>query len=377
MFPAGTEVDAYLADGLSHGDINGAPPRSVIDSQTMGVTSLTFTGLDPRARYIAHAEVGGIHRYVWFTTGQPDFVTAGVLYSSLTPGAPDVELGDDGDFYYDKFNAEIYGPKADGAWPAGVSLMGPAGPAGEGAGHTIHDEGVAVTQRTVLNFIGAAVTAADEPGNTRTNVTIDAPTTADLEDEASARAAADTAVSDAAAGAVAAEVTARADADSALDSRVAAIEGDYVTAADLEGATMEVLTLESDATATQALTTSFVAMKQADNTTDSSVTPTSGKRYEIVVSWMCSRASGIGARVCRFEVRAGATVLAKSVPGGENGGRITLGDVSNASPHREEARCGVFMSDGTPVKFYVTVDSVTDTPALERDGSYVLLREVD
>jgi hypothetical protein len=37
---------------------------------------------------------------------------------------------------------------------------------------TIQEEGVAVTQRTILNFIGATVTAADDAGNTRTNVTI-------------------------------------------------------------------------------------------------------------------------------------------------------------------------------------------------------------
>lgn len=39
---------------------------------------------------------------------------------------------------------------------------------------TIQEEGSALTQRTVLNFIGATVTAADDAGNTRTNVTITA-----------------------------------------------------------------------------------------------------------------------------------------------------------------------------------------------------------
>lgn len=36
---------------------------------------------------------------------------------------------------------------------------------------TIQDEGVSLTQRAILNFVGAAVTAADDAGNTRTNVT--------------------------------------------------------------------------------------------------------------------------------------------------------------------------------------------------------------
>lgn len=35
-----------------------------------------------------------------------------------------------------------------------------------GGGHTIEDEGVALTQRTVLNFVGAGVTAADSGGKT-------------------------------------------------------------------------------------------------------------------------------------------------------------------------------------------------------------------
>ena len=45
-------------------------------------------------------------------------------------GAPDNALGVDGEFYIDDVAWEIYGPKAAGAWPAGVSLVGPAGPAG-------------------------------------------------------------------------------------------------------------------------------------------------------------------------------------------------------------------------------------------------------
>ena len=39
---------------------------------------------------------------------------------------------------------------------------------------TIQDEGTPLTQRNTINFIGATVTAADDAGNTRTNVTISA-----------------------------------------------------------------------------------------------------------------------------------------------------------------------------------------------------------
>lgn len=45
-------------------------------------------------------------------------------------GAPGSGVGDDGDFYIDYTNWDIYGPKAGGAWPSGVSLIGPEGPAG-------------------------------------------------------------------------------------------------------------------------------------------------------------------------------------------------------------------------------------------------------
>jgi hypothetical protein len=40
------------------------------------------------------------------------------------------------------------------------------------AGHTIQDEGIALTQRAGLNFVGAGVTATDDSANSRTLVTI-------------------------------------------------------------------------------------------------------------------------------------------------------------------------------------------------------------
>jgi hypothetical protein len=42
-------------------------------------------------------------------------------------GAPQNSTGKDGDFYIDTTNDDIYGPKADGAWGAGASLIGPQG----------------------------------------------------------------------------------------------------------------------------------------------------------------------------------------------------------------------------------------------------------
>ena len=46
-------------------------------------------------------------------------------------GTPQPSLGKDGDFYLDTAAAELYGPKANGAWPAdGVSLVGSPGATG-------------------------------------------------------------------------------------------------------------------------------------------------------------------------------------------------------------------------------------------------------
>lgn len=45
-------------------------------------------------------------------------------------GAPSSGIGNNNDFYIDTAASKLYGPKAAGAWPAGVSLIGATGPAG-------------------------------------------------------------------------------------------------------------------------------------------------------------------------------------------------------------------------------------------------------
>lgn len=45
---------------------------------------------------------------------------------------------------------------------------------GAGGYATVQEEGVSLTQRSNINFIGAGVTAADDAANSRTNVTLDA-----------------------------------------------------------------------------------------------------------------------------------------------------------------------------------------------------------
>ena len=44
--------------------------------------------------------------------------------------APTAGVGQNGDFYINTTESKIYGPKASGAWPAGVSLKGAQGSAG-------------------------------------------------------------------------------------------------------------------------------------------------------------------------------------------------------------------------------------------------------
>jgi hypothetical protein len=44
--------------------------------------------------------------------------------------APNNNQGVNGDFFINTATNTIYGPKANGAWPAGVSLQGPQGPTG-------------------------------------------------------------------------------------------------------------------------------------------------------------------------------------------------------------------------------------------------------
>jgi len=43
---------------------------------------------------------------------------------------PDGTIGNDGDFYINTLNSTLFGPKANGVWPAGISLIGPEGPQG-------------------------------------------------------------------------------------------------------------------------------------------------------------------------------------------------------------------------------------------------------
>ena len=51
-------------------------------------------------------------------------------------GPPVPELGADGDYAIDRMAWVIYGPKVTGVWPAGTSMIGPAGPQGASTIHS-------------------------------------------------------------------------------------------------------------------------------------------------------------------------------------------------------------------------------------------------
>ena len=75
-------------------------------------------------------------------------------------GAPGGGVGNDGDFYIDTVAYLIYGPKAGGVWPAGVSLVGPAGSgAGDVAGPAASiDNEIALFSSTTGKVIKRATT---------------------------------------------------------------------------------------------------------------------------------------------------------------------------------------------------------------------------
>lgn len=80
-------------------------------------------------------------------------------------GAPSSGTGNNGDFYIDNVAHNIYGPKASGSWPSGVSIIGPAGSAGAN-GNTILNATSAPSSGTGSNgdfFINTSTTSIYGP----------------------------------------------------------------------------------------------------------------------------------------------------------------------------------------------------------------------
>ncbi|MBP0620073.1 collagen-like protein [Cupriavidus consociatus] len=66
----------------------------------------------------------------------PAGVNGKTILSGL--GAPGASVGTDGDFYLNLSTSTLYGPKANGEWPAGVPLVGPQGIAGAPGASLLH-----------------------------------------------------------------------------------------------------------------------------------------------------------------------------------------------------------------------------------------------
>ena len=94
-----------------------------------------------------------------------------ILYGTAAPTSEGVN----GDWYIRTTTNYIYGPKAAGSWPAGISLIGPTGSTGangsNGVINQIEDEGTPLTQRSNLNFTGSGISCVDSGGKTVCTVT--------------------------------------------------------------------------------------------------------------------------------------------------------------------------------------------------------------
>ena len=95
---------------------------------------LAATGLDSSdLRKVAFQESDNTH---WLLTSIAPLTwkaLGGITSNTLLNGnstPPDNALGSDGDFYLNKSVFMLYGPKAAGVWPTGVSIKGTDGIAG-------------------------------------------------------------------------------------------------------------------------------------------------------------------------------------------------------------------------------------------------------
>ena len=94
-FPSGTEVGAYEA--RHRGASGGGPTSGPIATATVGPNgSLTFTGLAPGVSYVAHAVVGGEHRYISFGA-DPSTTTVTAGMGETGPQGPKGDTGPKGD----------------------------------------------------------------------------------------------------------------------------------------------------------------------------------------------------------------------------------------------------------------------------------------
>ena len=107
---------------------------NVLDNQFWGPAPLTTGVIDVVATDYFEVEYWSTHNWELSET-QTFFnvfaVNSGVDGSTVLNGTVDPSSeGVDGDFYINTTSNTIFGPKTNGIWPIGVSLIGPAGPTG-------------------------------------------------------------------------------------------------------------------------------------------------------------------------------------------------------------------------------------------------------
>ena len=91
--------------------------------KTIPITALTMTALS--ISFIATPSLAATASKQLHKAGRATTISANTIRNGK--GAPSNTLGVDGDFYIDTLKLNFYGPKLNGAWPAPVSLRGPAG----------------------------------------------------------------------------------------------------------------------------------------------------------------------------------------------------------------------------------------------------------
>lgn len=101
-------------------------------------------------------------------TPTPTAASSSAMLSGTTDPGPDV--GKDGDFYLNTVTWMLFGPKANGAWPAGVSFAGPVG--GTGAkGDTGATGNTGTAGSTILSGSGDPTASVGNNGDYYINTT--------------------------------------------------------------------------------------------------------------------------------------------------------------------------------------------------------------
>lgn len=167
---AGGKVYSYAAGSstpqMTYTDQSGATPNAnptILDAS--GVASIWLGSANYKIVITDASDV--TIETIDQVNGNLTAATNGIDGKSLRSGsgAPTSGVGNDGDFYINTTGNNIYGPKASGAWPSGVSIVGPTGATGAtgatgstGAQGVPGASGTAIQERLTGTFSGGNTT---------------------------------------------------------------------------------------------------------------------------------------------------------------------------------------------------------------------------